>query len=65
MQKMERAADRQRQEVMKVREEASRKMEIHKQQVKAMEEAEYKIYDAERAKTSDEAQWMDFESRTR
>ena len=40
-------------------------MEIHKQQVKAMEEAEYKIYDAERAKTSDEAQWMDFESRTR
>jgi hypothetical protein len=33
--------------------------------VKALEEAEYKIYDEERAKAADQLEWMAFETKVR
>jgi hypothetical protein len=38
---------------LRLREEKNRKYEEHRQRVKALEEAEYKIYDEERAKAGD------------
>ena len=50
---------------MRERAELNRKMEEHKQRVKAIEESEYKAYDSERAKAADELMWLDFETRIR
>jgi hypothetical protein len=47
-------ADKMRIENQKLREEKLRQMEIHRQRVMALEEAEYKIYDETRAKAADE-----------
>jgi hypothetical protein len=50
---------------LRLREEKNRKYEEHRQRVKALEEAEYKIYDEERAKAADQLEWMAFETKVR
>lgn len=50
---------------MRERAEKNRRMDEHRQRVQAIEEAEYKAYDNERAKAADELMWLDFETRMR
>lgn len=51
--KMRQIAFKEKIEIRRLRDEQNRKMELHKQQVKAIEESEYKIFDDERAKQAD------------
>lgn len=45
--------------------ERDRKLEEHKQRVKALQESEYSIDDNKRARAADEMMWLDFETRIR
>lgn len=61
----ERKIQQERAEFNRERAEKNKRMEEHRQRVQALEEAEYKAFDLDRAKCADALMWLDFETKTR